>query len=187
MDTRYAETDDVYPEKRSTGTRNKTIGIIVLVALVLLGALWTWKAVEISGVKKDAQRENDRLRATAVNMINETKEEQLRLLVKPFVWAVRSEMLRGNMEQVNLYLSELVREKHFKQIEIADPRGIIIATTNKKNEGQPLADPTHVLAADSTAVQVLPDSSWLVSSPIMGFNNRLGTLLVNYARTRPAL
>lgn len=188
MDNRYSEdVPATYPEHRRPASQSKAIKIIIITALVLLAGLWIWKALQMAGIKKEAREENERVRQTAVNMINQTREEQLRLMAKPLAWAIRAEMMRGNMEGVNLYLSDMVREKNFQRIEIADTKGVIIASTDKKNEGQPVTGAQTALTSDSTLVESRGDSTWFISSPIMGFNNRLGTLLINYANERPNL
>jgi hypothetical protein len=186
MDNSRTQTPEDYREDRKRTGRNKTIGIIVITALVLLGALWIWKALEVRSVRNEAEAENERVRQTAANIITQSRTEQLRLLAKPFVWAVRAEMLRGNMDQVNLYLQDMVRERNFQRIEVADSRGVVIASTDKKNEGKPLAD-TGRLSVDTIVVNTLGDSAWTISSPIMGLDSRLGTLVIDYASPKPKL
>lgn len=187
MDTneRYTTEDSI--EGRRAAARGKALKVVILVALVLLAALWAWKAIEVRSVRNAAEEENERVRQTAVSMITEERAVQLKLLAKPFVWAIRSEMLRGNMEGVNLYLQDMVKEKNFQRIQVADTRGMVVASTDKKTEGKPLADRGGMLTADSTVVRNTGDSAWIISSPIMGFNNRLGTLVIDYVNEKPRL
>lgn len=187
MDNREIQTTGDPIEGRRAAARGKALKVVVIVALVLIAGLWIWKAIEVSRVRKDAEEENERVRQTAVNMITETRAEHLKLLAKPFVWAVRSEMLRSNMEGVNLYLQDMVKEKNFQRIQVADTRGVVIASTDKKTEGKPLGEGGGALTTDSTMVNNVGDSAWVISSPVMGFNNRLGTLVIDYANPRPKL
>lgn len=185
MDNREINTTEDSIEVRRAAARGRALKVVIIVALVLLAGLWIWKAIEMRSVRKEAERENERVRETAVSLITGERGEHLKQLVKPFVWAVRSEMLRGNMEGVNLYLQDMVKEKNFQRIQVADTRGIVVASTDKKMEGRPLTDGGGLLTTDSTVVNNVGDSAWVVSSPIMGFNNRLGTLLIDYASPRP--
>lgn len=187
MDTNERYTTDDTIEGRRAAARGKALKVVILVALVLLAALWAWKAIEVRSVRKEAEAEKERVQQTAVQMITGERAGHLQLLAKPFVWAIRSEMLRGNMEGVNLYLQDMVKEKNFQRIQVADTRGVVVASTDKKTEGKPLADAGRMLAADSTRVTNTADSAWIISSPIMGFNNRLGTLVIDYANPRPKL
>lgn len=187
MDNIETYTGEDPVEGRRAAARGRALKIVILVALVLIAGLWTWKVIQVSSVRKEAERETERVRATAVNIISQERAEQLRVMAKPFVWAVRSEMLRGNMEGVNLYLQDMVKEKNFQRIQVADTRGVVVASTDKKTEGKPLADTGGMLAADSTIVNNTGDSAWVISSPVMGFNNRLGTLVIDYANQKPKL
>lgn len=187
MDSRQTYTSEDSIEGRRAAARGKALKVVVIVALVLIAGLWIWKAIQVSQVRKEAERENERVKETAVNMITEARAGNLELMTKPLVWAVRTEMLRGNMDQVNLYLQEMVKENNFQRIQVADASGVVVASTDKKTEGQPLAGLNGVMAADSTVVNKTGDSTWLVSSPIMGLNNRLGTLVIEYANQKPRL
>jgi Tfp pilus assembly protein PilV len=185
MDTRETNTTGNHIEGRRAAARGKALKVVVIVALVLLAGLWAWKAIQVRNVRKEAEEETQRVRQTAVNMITETRAGHLKLLAKPFVWAIRSEMLRGNMEGVNLYLQDMVRERNFQRIQVADTRGVVVASTDKKTEGKPLTGSAPT--ADSTLVHKVGDSAWTVTSPIMGFNSRLGTLVIDYANPKPSL
>jgi hypothetical protein len=66
---------------------------------------------------------------------------------------------------------------------VANDKGQIISSTNKKFEGQPFTSidkDTH-LFSNSTGVANTNDSIFVVSSPIVGFNNKPGTLMFTYA------
>jgi hypothetical protein len=167
----------------SAANNNKrNILILVIVALVLLAIVWLWKTLEISHVKKQAETEKQTIKTQAQSNIMQAHEAHLMLLTKPMVWALRTEMMQGNLGQVNLYLSDMVKEKNIQRIVIADPKGRIIASTNKKDEGQPFANigPGLNINANATTVVHAGDSVLTATSPIMGFNNRLGTLLIKY-------
>ena len=161
----------------------KTFYITILVAFLLLVGLWIWKSIETGKIRKNAETEQNNLKTEAEGYIVQTHEQHLRLLAKPFVWAVRSQMLEGNMSQVNLYMNEMVKEKNFQRISLVDGQGKIISSTNKKDEGQPFASIGNDadLNNDETNVQVVQDSVIHLTSPVMGFNNRLGTLVISYS------
>ncbi|WP_158828514.1 hypothetical protein [Mucilaginibacter lacusdianchii] len=167
---------------RLTNSNKRALLILTVVALVLLAGIWIWKSVEVSHAKKQAETEKQAIRQEAKGNLLQAHEAHLKLLAKPMVWALRTEMMQGNMGQVNLYLSDLVKEKNIQRVVIADTKGTIIASTNKKDEGQPF---TSIAAGsiqnnDNATVQQAGDSVLMLTSPVMGFNNRLGTLLIKY-------
>ena len=160
----------------------KTAIIIGLIALTLLIGLWIWKSIEISNIKERALQDLAEQKKVVQNMILQTHEEHLKLFAKPFVWAIRTEMMQGNMKQVNLYLNEMVKQKSVQSIIIANNNGIIVASTNKKFEGKPFTSvgKPNSLVDNSPTVERASNSVIILNSPIMGFNNRIGTVMINF-------
>lgn len=167
-------------------TRKKYI-IIIGVALVLILGVWIWKTIQINQINKIAERDQQTLSETASRQIVQSSEEHLKLLAKPIVWSMRSEMMQGNLSQINLYINDLVKEKNFQRIAIANEKGIVISSTDKKDEGQSFSvlASEDALSSDDTHVENIADSVLVMTSPIMGFNNRLGTLYINYTIQKP--
>ncbi len=169
------------------GSDRKKMLIIILVAVVLLAALWIWKNTQINNEQEEAERKKQILQERASALITNTHKEHLKLLAKPYVWAVRAELLKGNINQVNLYANEMVKEKNFQSIVVANDKGVIISSTNKKNEGQQFSTvgKPNYLTSDTTIVENINDSILVMSSPVMGFNNRLGTMMITYKVKSP--
>lgn len=169
------------------GNAKKIILIITVAAIILLAGLWIWKNSQISSLHEEADREKQMLEDRAKTLIAQSHKEHMKLLAKPYVWAVRSELLKGNINQVNLYANEMVKEKNFQSIIVANDKGVIISSTNKKNEGKEFTSvgKPQYLASDTTIVENINDSLLIMSSPIMGFNNKLGTLMITYKMQQP--
>lgn len=173
--------------KTQVTIQKRTLIIIAAIGLVLLAGIWIWKSVEINQLNKQAEKNQLDLRNEASVQLMHSHKEHLMLLAKPFVWALRTELLNKNLSQANLYLNDMVKEKGMLRIMIANPKGTIIASTNKKDEGQPFNSVGNEasLTADEVIVQQAKDSTLVMTSPIMGFNNRLGTLLIKYSASNP--
>ncbi len=175
------QTSGSQKESKQSATKKKYL-ITIGVALILLLIIWTWKSIEISQVRKTAQKEKQSLTQQATAKIVATHKEHLILLAKPFVWAVRTELMAGNRNQVNLYLNDMVKERNFQLIAVADNKGTIISSTNKKDEGKAFSTiaGTASLSSNNTSIEDQNDSILVMTSPVMGFNTRLGTLLIKY-------
>ena len=173
----------------TNGKKNSKAWLYILIPLALIAAVWIWKQVEINNIKKEAEKQRGELRQKATKEIIRTNEAHLRLLAKPFVWSIRTEMLQGNLSQVHLYLNEMVKEKNFKNVVVANEKGTIVSSTNKKFEGQPFSTLGNdkYLTTNTTIVDNTTDSVLIMSSPIMGFDKRLGTLMITYLVQKPAL
>jgi len=174
-------------DSKKQSSSNKKIFITIGIALVLLIAIWIWKSIEINNIRSKAENDYQALKEQAIKGIVTSKEEQLKLLAKPYVWAVRTEMMKGNISQVNLYALDMIKEKNFQRIAIADDSGIIVSSTDKKDEGKPFTSigEAAALINNNTIVENVGDSVLIVTSPIMGFNKRLGTLFLKYAVILP--
>ncbi len=161
----------------------KTYVITIVVGLVLLVAFWIWSYFKANSAEKTAEVQKKTMKEQAQKQLLLAHEDHLRSLTLPFVWAVRTEMLQGNMSQVNLYMNEMVREKNFQNIAVIDNKGIIKSSTNKKNEGRPFGEIERStnLEINDTNVNNVGDSILILTSPIMGFNKKLGTLYLKYS------
>lgn len=191
MENVNAQKDDqnVEQDLNRQALGNKKILITIGIAMLLLLTIWIWKNTEIKNIKSKAASDYQSLKELAIKGIISSKEEQLKLLAKPYVWAVRTEMMKGNINQVNLYALDLIKEKDLLRIAIANDSGIIVSSTDKKDEGKSftLIGKAAILTNDNTFVENAGDSVLTVVSPIMGFNSRLGTLFIKYAVTLPDL
>jgi hypothetical protein len=146
----------------------------VLVALLVIVVVFFWKDIQGKKVKRDVVR-------TANEQLLQNNHEMLALLCKPFVWSVRAEMMRGNLEQVDLFMSDLVKERNFRYIHLVEPGGNVLLSTNKRLEGQNAGDEIEAswLTADSIMVEDLGETT-VVAAPVMGFDRRLATIIFTY-------
>ncbi len=185
----HKKPQDVNQDSKKSASFSKNILITNGIALVLLVTIWIWKTIEISNIRSKADRIHQALKEQAIKGIVTSKEEQLKLLTIPYVWAVRTEIMKGNINQINLYALDLIKEKNFQRIAIANDSGIIVSSTDKKDEGKPFTSigEAAALTNNDTMVENTGDSILIVTSPIMGFNKRLGTLFFKYAVQLPNL
>ncbi|MDD2542559.1 MAG: hypothetical protein PHH28_16185, partial [Desulfuromonadaceae bacterium] len=70
---------------------------VILFLILAVAGMYIGKNMAVSKTRAE-------LTQRAVQVIGENNRSFLRLASIPFVWAVRSEMLRGNLDQVNQYL-----------------------------------------------------------------------------------
>lgn len=151
--------------------------VLTTVLIALLAIVLVYFGKEIQG-----KLQRRAVVKTANAQMLENNKSMLKTLSKSVGWSIRSEMMRGNMEQVNLLMTELVKDSHFQYIHLLETNGNVLLSTNKKLEGQPIKMKTvkSVLPADSTVIINEDDSVITVVSPVMGFDGRLGTLVMGY-------
>jgi L-lactate utilization protein LutC len=186
MEAKSNNTRPLSGTNNDTGISKKTLWILVLAAVVLLAGIWIWKEVQIKNIKKEAATDRQQLQNQAESLLVKTQADHLQLLAKPFIWAVRTEMLNKNISQVNQYANDLVKEKNFRSILITDEKGLIVSSTDKKLEGKEYITVGNQSYLSGNATQVNQINNQLImSSPIMGFNSRLGTAIITYNLQQP--
>ncbi len=151
--------------------------ITILILVLVVAGMYMWKDVAVNSAKAQLTKSANRI-------ITEQNRSYLRLVAVPLVWAVRSEMIRGNYDQINQYLSQFVKEQNMKEIIVAKPDGIIVLATNKKLEGTSVTGvfPASVLQEDKTTVNSLEGGNIMVVSPIMGISAKQGILILLYTQ-----
>lgn len=149
--------------------------IIILILVLAVAGMYVWKNMAVKRAEAD-------LTEQATRIITGQNSDFLRLVTVPLVWAVRSEMIRSNYDQINQYLKQFVKEKNMKEIVIAKPDGTIVVATNKKFEGKPVTDifPASVLQEDKTTVSSMANGEIMVASPVMGLSTKVGVLILLY-------
>lgn len=149
--------------------------VVILILVLAVAGMYVWKNMAVKNATVQ-------LTEKAGRIITDQNRMFLRLAVVPLVWAVRSEMIRENYDQINLYLNQFVKEQNMKEIVVAKPDGTIVVATNKKFEGKPVTDifPASVLQEDTLTVTSLENGDIMVASPVMGLSTKLGVLILLY-------
>jgi L-lactate utilization protein LutC len=149
--------------------------ITILILFLAVAGMYMWKNMAV-------KRAEVQLTEQAARIITEQNSSFLRLVAVPLVWAVRSEMIRNNYDQINQYLTQFVKEKNMKEIVVAKPDGTMVVATNKKLEGKPITGvfPPSVLLEDKTTVSTLENGDMMVVSPVMGLSTKVGVLILLY-------
>lgn len=154
--------------------------IVVIGVLVVAGiVIWFYKDFQIANVREEADQNLVDQQLRYESALVDVEDEYSRQLVKPLVWAVRSEMLRENYEEVNRYLTEFVRQKDYQNLAVANAEGQIVVATDKKMEGAELGDFYPAEYNQVNEVKVDRQENRIVTvAPVMGLNSRLGTLVM---------
>ena len=105
----------------------------------------------------------------------------LSLLMKPFSWAVRDELLTNNYHKINQYLAQFVKEPKVKVAMVIDQKGIIVASSDMKAMKLPFADFYAQVNLDQEGVEIKMDRTQIfIVKPVMGFERKIGTIFVIY-------
>ena len=157
-----------------------TAAVVALLALVAL-SLYAWKTIAVRGLETRMARERSESSSAQRQALDAQARELLRLTARPLAWSVRAEMLRGNLGQVDDYFRELVRERGVAAIMLVDEKGQVALATNRKLETQPATSLVSKALLEATDVASEESGTSLrLAVPVMAFDRRLGTLIVDY-------
>lgn len=100
----------------------------------------------------------------------------------PLAWAIRREMMAGNLDQVDQYVTDLVKLKGVEGVAVAQADGSVAVASDRRNVGTAFGNlypERYLTAAQISAVETAP-GQWLLVVPVMGLNARLGTVAIDY-------
>jgi hypothetical protein len=150
------------------------------VAILLAGALIIailWGVLSNQRTAKRYQKELTQLQEVHAAQLDSLHIDSGELLAQSLSWAVRSELMRENNEQVNGYFMEALKIDAVLSIRLVDHiSGKNVLATNKKDEGKPETN-EFILQATSVSTEIAADKNTIVA-PIFGFNKQLGVLVI---------
>lgn len=146
--------------------------LIVVIIILLLWAVIKIQIIENRSLKEKEQLVNlYELRMDSLHLSN------MELTSKVFSWAIRSEMTRQNMEQVNQFFSGFVKEPNIRKIQLIDPASAkVLLSSDKKDEGTIVED-ALILQTEKT-IQHSAETGKKIISPVMGLDTRIGVLVI---------
>ncbi|MGE5319977.1 MAG: hypothetical protein ACM3KD_07345, partial [Hyphomicrobiaceae bacterium] len=164
----------------------------LVVGAVLLAALgWQYVAVKRAEAHLQSERQtlSQQFQADRSALVNELEakadanaDETKRQFGMALAWAVRGEMIRNNLDQVDQFFTEIIKLPHTERVLLADSAGKVRVSTDRRYLGVALSTlvPVEATLPDEVAVRAGPNETKLLVVPVMGLNSRLGTVVVSY-------
>ncbi len=149
----------------------------IIIALLTIGVVILWKDASHARWQKEMTEK-------ASTQLFNKQEELIKLVAKPLVWNIRAEMLRNNMEQVSILMTDMVRENNIQYVHLIDTNGVVLMSTNKKLEGQIITnefDSSLLKTTEPTTLVI--ENIVQVAAPVMGVDRQLGVLILGYQPT----
>ena len=168
---------------RKSGRRLGAFVWLVTMGAILGVGLWYYFKTqnELLATANEVRQLKSAVSAKFESSLHRHDSTMLELVSEPFSWAIRNELLEGNISTVHQYLAQFVKHKEIEMIAVIDDKGEIIASTNKKMEAMPFISvfPEEEFEVEHFHVRLKGDRQY-VYHPIMGFDRKLGTLFIIY-------
>lgn len=180
----------------STGVMGKLTAVklplwVSLALLILWAISFAWQSLaqkrlvaklETDRTAMTAQADNDRqaLLGQLRTRAGAASEASLSEFGTALAWAVRGEMIRNNLDQVDQFFTEIVKLPGTERALLADADGKVVVSTDRRHLGAEASTvvPPEALLLPQVTVRSEADGTLLLVVPIMGLNDRLGTVFV---------
>lgn len=98
-------------------------------------------------------------------------------------WAVRGELIRNNLDQVDQFFNEMARMERVVRVVLADQNGKMLLSSDKRYQGGDFTAlyPAGLLGTPQVTVLAGADGRKRLVLPVMGLAARLGTVVIDYA------
>lgn len=171
---------------------------VSLALLVMLLGVFAWQQLAVKRAEARlaqerttmlTQFENDR--AALVDSVRQraqiASDDAERRFAQALAWAVRGEMIRNNLDQVDQFFAEIVRMPGYKLALLALPDGKLGVATDRRHLGADAASlaPAGLVEASDITIRVDAEGMRWVAIPVMGLNARLGTVLLRVEQGDP--
>lgn len=187
------------PRTWLAGLRDARLPLWVgLLLLLLLLGVFAWQRVAVgraeaglAEARATMTRQFEADRASLVGQVRDRAaaraDESRRRFALALAWAVRGELIRNNLDQVDQYFAELVKLPGHALVLLAAPDGKVLVSTDRRHLGADAAGvvPAEALGQAEIALRAEADGAKLLSIPVMGLNARLGTVLLRYQEADP--
>jgi hypothetical protein len=167
-----------------------------LALLILWAISFAWQSLaqkrlvaklETDRAAMTAQADNDRqaLLGQLRTRAGAASETSLSEFGTALAWAVRGEMIRNNLDQIDQFFTEIVKLPGTERVLLAGADGKVVVSTDRLHLGVEASTvvPAEALALPQVTVRSEADGMVLLVVPVMGLNDRLGTVFVT---RRPA-
>ncbi|GJL75084.1 hypothetical protein [Nitrosomonas sp.] len=158
------------------------VGIIIFV--------FAWKQIAVGKIESDMNKKLESERVLVTQQAREHADKQYKKEEERFgqvlAWAVRSELIRNNIDQIGLYLNQIVKQIDADRIVLIGEDGELLVSTDKRLEdvkGNDLYS-SEVINENKITIKSDVDGKKLLIAPISDFNKRVAVLVISYNQAK---
>ncbi|NND07131.1 MAG: hypothetical protein HKN87_12195 [Saprospiraceae bacterium] len=165
-------------KKRIKKTARITFWFVVIGLLSGTTGWYYWQ------MKQELMTKSAQIRQLELEIEQEKNESSVRadsfmfeLIMEPFGWTIRDELLSDNLEKVHQYLTQYVKHPSIELLAVIDDEGTILSSTDKKIEKRKFDDVFPKYTLHETKLVINKSVGQIhVSQPLMGFDTPLGSI-----------
>ena len=160
----------------------------VLVGIIVI--IFAWKVIAVSKVESNMAKRLESERALITQQAREYADKQYTREEERFgqvlSWAVRGELIRNNIDQIDQYLSEIVKMKDTERVVLIDEDGQLLVSTDKRLEESKATElfPKEILNLQKITVKSDVEGKKILVVPVMGLNKKIATVVISYKQAK---
>lgn len=146
------------------------LGLILVIIIIVI-----WHYSTIYFIEKNTEKEKLEMNTNFGLKLDSLNTAQMQLTAKTFSWAIRSELIRGNKDQINQYFNEFIKTPGMIKLQfINSENSKIEISTDKKDEGTRNVD--YINLNGQEIISGVPELK--VVTPILGMNKQIGVFIL---------
>jgi len=163
--------------------------IVAVFGLVIIGWIYVSTGIAVRQAQEAVSQAQESVAAQRAEWVKQAEARQAAMVKQslsqfgvPLAWAIRREMMGGNLDQVDQYVTDLVKLEGFEGVTVAKADGSIVVASDRRHVGAAFGSlyaERHLTAEQISAEETAP-GQWLLVVPVMGLNARLGTVAIDY-------
>jgi hypothetical protein len=152
------------------------VGLILIIFIILI-----WQAIKVHNLETSFAKKKSELISSYELKLDNLNMDRMKLTAKTFSWAIRSELMRENKEQINQYFNEFIKTPDIIKLQLINPdNSTIEIATDKKDEGIKNSDygniKKQVINSDASEFRIV--------TPITGLNKKIGIFVIDVNKYR---
>jgi hypothetical protein len=147
-------------------------------------AMYLWRVGSLLRARRTSRRSEEALRGRLQKDVDMAVAEAMELAAVTTEWAVRAELVRDDVEDVQEYMQRLVKQPRIRRALVAKVDGTVVGSGDRSQRGKAIGRLVSGLPAEMSVLQKVPvaNDGTLFVVPVMGLESRLGTFVLEVAR-----
>lgn len=143
--------------------------IVVIIALVI------WHFSSIYFIEKNTEKEKVTMSTNFAIKVDSINATRMAMAAKTLSWAIRSELIRDNKDQINQFFDEFIKSPGIIKLQFINAENSKIEiSTDKKDEGTQNGN-----YADLNEQKIMSGTpNLMIVTPILGMNKQLGVFVL---------
>lgn len=146
------------------------LGLIIIIIGILI-----WHFSKIYFIERNTEKEKNEIITKYEVKLDSLNASQMQQTAKVFSWAIRSELIRGNKDQINQYFNEYIKTPGILKLQLINSEDSKIEiSTDKKDEG--VHNVNYININEQKIISGSPELK--IVTPISGMNKQIGVFIM---------